>query len=283
MNELEIFKQAGEAFFVHPVKLYVDPLSLVIEEDGLELHFRIRRHNSDSTVGDLVLICDTKVVAGCGLIMTFPDSKTNRAIVVNYKSNACDNHDEAFGRLSILTAAQNLKRDLSKILRDRGMRLVLAVSENNVIGNNGDLPWRIPNDLKHFKKMTLGRTVVMGRKTFESIGSKPLPNRHNVVMSFRVKKFLPDFPNLVQCAGVLATLPTLISATDLEPALIGGAAIIDQAIPYVTRIDLTRIHRNYEGDTRVDLPLDDFREISRDFYPETTDTPPYSFITYFRK
>ena len=122
--------------------------------------------------------------------------------------------------------------------------LVAAVAENGVIGVNGRLPWHLPEDLQHFKRLTLGHPVIMGRKTWESIG-RPLPNRTNIVVSRR-----SDF----QAAGASV-------ASSVEDALalcagsgpvfvIGGSEVYRTALPYAAGLVLTRIRRAYEGDAR---------------------------------
>jgi len=123
------------------------------------------------------------------------------------------------------------------------MEIVVAVAENDVIGRHNALPWHLPADLKHFKALTLGKAVLMGRRTFESIG-KALPGRTNIVMS-RVPGYAP---------------PGAVPAPDLEAArraaagaplmVIGGAEIFRLCLPAVTRIHLTLVHTFVEdGDT----------------------------------
>ena len=124
------------------------------------------------------------------------------------------------------------------------LELVVAVSENDVIGRGNQLPWRLPADLRHFKSLTLGKPVLMGRKTYESIG-KALPGRTNIVLS-RSEEFSPS-----DCV-VVKTLDDARIAAGTEPALmvIGGAEIYRQCLPYASRIHLTLIHAQIEnGDT----------------------------------
>lgn len=121
--------------------------------------------------------------------------------------------------------------------------LVVAMSDNNAIGKNNQLIWHLPADLKHFKKVTSGHTIIMGRKTYDSIG-KPLPNRKNVVITRN--------PAL-EIAGVTITsgLEEALSLDQEEDEVfvIGGAEIFKQALPLASRIYLTRVHATYEADT----------------------------------
>ena len=123
------------------------------------------------------------------------------------------------------------------------LELVVAVAENDVIGRGNQLPWHLPADLRHFKSLTLGKPVLMGRKTYESIG-KALPGRKNIVLS-RAADFSPG-----DCA-VVTTLEAARSAAMGEPALmvIGGAEIYRQCLPLAERIHLTLVHAQIDGDT----------------------------------
>jgi len=124
------------------------------------------------------------------------------------------------------------------------VELALAVAENDVIGRGNRLPWHLPADLRHFKSLTLGKPVLMGRKTYESIG-KALPGRMNIVLS-RSAQFSPR-----DCV-VVKTLDDARVAAGAEAALmvIGGAEIYRQCLPLASRIHLTLIHAQIEdGDT----------------------------------
>jgi dihydrofolate reductase len=156
--------------------------------------------------------------------------------------------------------------------------LICAASENDVIGNNNQLPWHLPADLKRFKKITLGHSILMGRKTFESIG-KPLPGRTNIVIS-RKKE--------LQCCGALVA-ESLDDALTLcrdqaEVFIIGGSEIFQQALPQADQIYLTRIHQTIEGD--IPLFKIDSKEWAQthreDFDPDEANQYRYSFITLKR-
>ena len=121
--------------------------------------------------------------------------------------------------------------------------LVVAASTNNVIGSDGGLPWHLPDDLRHFKRLTTGNPIVMGRRTFESIG-RPLPNRRNIVMTRD-----PDYvaPGCDVVSSVREALD-LLEDTD-EVMIIGGGQVYRDFLPHADRIYLTRVQADVEGDT----------------------------------
>ncbi len=121
------------------------------------------------------------------------------------------------------------------------MIAVAAMSENRVIGRDGKIPWHLPEDFKWFKRLTIGGVILMGRKTYESIGAKPLPQRMNVVLSRTA-----NFPE-VTVVRSLEELDT--SALDCEIFVIGGAEIYRQLLPLCTDLYLTVVKREVEGDT----------------------------------
>lgn len=121
--------------------------------------------------------------------------------------------------------------------------LVAAMAENRVIGRGGGLPWRLPDDLKHFKRLTVDHTVIMGRKTFDEI-KRPLANRRNVIIS-RNRAFRPPSVTVVPSLEEALAL----GATEREVFVIGGGEIYRQALPLADRIYLTVVHAQVEGDT----------------------------------
>lgn len=128
--------------------------------------------------------------------------------------------------------------------------LILAMADNRVIGRDGGLPWHLPADLARFKELTVGHTIVMGRKTFESIG-RPLPRRRSVVLS-------RDPGYRAEGAEVAGSLEEALelAAEDGEVFVIGGAAVLAEALALAERLYLTRVHADVEGDV-VCPPLDD--------------------------
>ena len=123
------------------------------------------------------------------------------------------------------------------------MTLIVAMGQNRVIGKDGQLPWQMPADLKHFKKQTTGKPILMGRKTYESIG-RPLPRRHNIVLT-RNRQFSAEG---VEVIYGLKELEELVSG-DIEIMVIGGAQIYEQCLDAASRIILTVVHGEFEGDT----------------------------------
>jgi dihydrofolate reductase len=123
--------------------------------------------------------------------------------------------------------------------------LVVAVSENGVIGVEGGLPWRLPADLAHFKAVTMGHPIVMGRKTWESIG-RPLPGRTNIVVSGQ-----PGYeaPGCKVASSFEAALAAAVDTDADEVMIIGGSALYAAALPRADRILLTRVHGVVDGDT----------------------------------
>lgn len=160
--------------------------------------------------------------------------------------------------------------------------LVVARADNGVIGNDGGMPWHLPGDLKHFKRVTVGKPCIMGRKTFESIG-RPLPGRHNIVMT-RDEDW--------EAEGVTraANLAEAIAAAGLDPRsrakevmVIGGAEIYAQALPAATRIELTEVHAAPGGDTVFPALGDGWIETARERHEGPDGQPDYSFITLERR
>jgi dihydrofolate reductase len=125
------------------------------------------------------------------------------------------------------------------------LSLIVAVAENGVIGHNNQLIWHLPNDLKQFKRLTTGHCIIMGRKTFESIG-KPLPNRTSIIISRNLELKIDG------CITVDSLENAILFAKQIEDEeafIIGGAEIYRLALPIVDKIYLTEVHHTYEGDT----------------------------------
>jgi dihydrofolate reductase len=131
----------------------------------------------------------------------------------------------------------------------RPLALVACVANGGVLGLDGGMPWHIPEDLRHFKRVTSGHAVVMGRKTHASIG-RPLPGRRNIVVT---RDAALDAPGC-ETATSLDRALELAWERDEEPRVIGGAAIYREALPRITRVFLTRLHRDVAGD--VFFPLE---------------------------
>jgi dihydrofolate reductase len=162
---------------------------------------------------------------------------------------------------------------------DAPIELVVAAAENDVIGRGGQLPWHLPADLKHFKSLTVGKSILMGRKTYESIG-KALPNRTNLVMS-RIARSAPAGCQLV---GTLEEARGL--AVDPPLMVIGGAEVYRLSMPVARRIHLTLVHTRIEdGDTFfADWRGAQWREMHRERHEaDAKNAYAYSFITLDRQ
>jgi dihydrofolate reductase len=146
--------------------------------------------------------------------------------------------------------------------------LVVAVAENGIIGREGNLPWRIPSDLKTFRRMTMGKPVVMGRKTFQSIG-KPLDGRDNIVVT-RDPLFAADGVSTMSSLAEALTLAKGLARTRGvdEVMVIGGAEIFNAALPYAQRMYWTEIHASPAGDVSFARPDPEiWREVRREPLP----------------
>ena len=155
--------------------------------------------------------------------------------------------------------------------------LVVAMDEAGTIGRDGALPWRLPEDLRHFRRLTLGKTVLMGRKTWDSLG-KPLEGRRNWVLS-RDPSFRPAG------AEAFVSLDQALAAhREGDLVVIGGAEIYRQALPLADTVHLTRVHARVQGDTRFpEWPADRFRQTARVDHPaDARHAHAFSFITLER-
>lgn len=135
------------------------------------------------------------------------------------------------------------------------------MDENGLIGANGGLPWRLPADLRHFKRRTIGKPILMGRRTFDSIG-RALPGRDNLVLTRDVDFAAPG----VRCvAGFRQAREIAREAGAKELMVIGGARVYELALPGAKRIYLTRVHEAFEGDTRFPaIDWDEWVQVRRD-------------------
>ena len=168
--------------------------------------------------------------------------------------------------------------------------IICAVAANGVIGRDHRLPWRLPADLKRFKALTMGHPIIMGRKTFESLGT-PLPGRTNIVVTRQEGLVVPPplaaathQPGFKACGAL--TAPSLAAALELaaddpDVFVIGGATVYAEALGLADRIYLTEIRQPFVGDTY--MPIIDrtaWRETAREDHPADAETPfAYSFVT----
>jgi dihydrofolate reductase len=126
--------------------------------------------------------------------------------------------------------------------------LVVAMADNGVIGVDGRIPWRIPDDMRHFKTLTLGKPCIMGRKTWESLPKKPLPGRTNIVVT-RDRSF--EAGGAVILHSLDDALRRAAGENPAETIIIGGAEIYNAVLPRAHRIHLTEVHGEFAGDTRL--------------------------------
>lgn len=163
--------------------------------------------------------------------------------------------------------------------------LVAAIGDNSVIGRDGQLPWRLKSDLQHFRKVTMNRPVVMGRKTYESIG-KPLPGRTNIVLT-------RDLALVVRGAVLATSLDAALSFARSDAAkrgvdeimVIGGSDIFSAMMPMADRLEITHIHASPEGDTLFP-PIDEavWQQVSReDHFAGPDDDADFTLATYVRR
>lgn len=153
--------------------------------------------------------------------------------------------------------------------------LIYARAANGAIGLDGDLPWRLPADLKRFKALTMGKPMIMGRKTFESLPGL-LPGRRHIVLT-------RDTGWAAAGSEVAHTPEAALALAGGESdmvAIIGGAAVFDLFLPLATHVELTQIHADYEGDTFMPPLGPEWVEAAREDHAAEGDTPAFAFLTY---
>lgn len=162
------------------------------------------------------------------------------------------------------------------------MTIIAAIDENNAIGKDNQLLWHLSKDLKRFKSLTQNHTIIMGRKTFESLG-RPLPNRINVVISSNPEYEVPE--NVILLSSLSEAMETA-HINDVNPYIIGGGTIYEQALDYVDILELTLVHTQVK-DADTYFPKIDFSKWDKIFeeFHGKDDNQPYdfSFLTYQRK
>lgn len=158
---------------------------------------------------------------------------------------------------------------------------IVAMDENRVIGKNNQLPWHLPEDLKYFKKVTMGHPIIMGRKTFESIG-RPLPGRENIIVT-RQTSYKQEGCTVLNSIEEL--LGYCAQNESEEYFVIGGAEIFKEILSAADRLYITFIHKEFEGDTFFpSLNMDEWALTSQEKGPENEKNPYfYEFLKYDRK
>ena len=160
-------------------------------------------------------------------------------------------------------------------MSDQELFLSYARAANGTIGRDNGLPWHIPADLRHFKALTIGKAMVMGRKTFESFPA-PLPGRRHIVLT-RDRGWLAAGAEVAHSAGQALDL-----AGPGEVAIVGGAEIYALFEPRALRIELTEVHADFAGDTVMAEPGPEWREVAREEHPAEAGRPAFAFVTLNR-
>ncbi|MBD3202895.1 dihydrofolate reductase [Candidatus Woesearchaeota archaeon] len=153
--------------------------------------------------------------------------------------------------------------------------VIAAVSENNVIGKDGKMPWHIPEDLKRFKELTINNTIIMGHKTYKSLPVKPLKNRENIVLS---RKKNLSYPGIIVLNSFEESIKYCKTNNRKKVFFIGGKKIYEYGLKIAHRLELTRVHKDYNGDTYFPVV-----NLTKWKLVKTIDHNNYSFLTYIRK
>jgi len=153
--------------------------------------------------------------------------------------------------------------------------IIAAVSKNNVIGKDNKIPWYIKEDFLHFKELTTGFPIVMGKNTYLSLPKRPLPNRTNIVLTFKEDDFIDE---KIIIKNSLEDAINFGHSINEKIYIIGGASIYKQSIEIATKLEITRIDQEYQGDTFFpEIDLDVWKIIKEEKHSS------YSFLTYIRK
>ena len=163
---------------------------------------------------------------------------------------------------------------------NKNISIIVAIAENRAIGNNNELLWRLSEDLKRFKKITSGHTVIMGRNTFLSLPKGALPNRKNIVIS-DVKD--EQFEGCLMASSVPEAMAEI--GEKEEAFIIGGGMVYKQFLPHATRLYLTMVHHSFDADTFFpEINYDEWEEKERSFHPaDEKNEYDHTFILYKRK
>jgi dihydrofolate reductase len=167
--------------------------------------------------------------------------------------------------------------------------LIAALDRNGVIGAGGDIPWRLPADMRHFKALTLGKPVIMGRRTYESIG-RPLVDRHNIVVTRNRTYRAPGCTIVHSIAEALEVAALEVAALEAagdeaEVMVIGGAHLYRQLLPQVDRLYLTYLDASFAGDTTFPpFDADEWQVVSEEAHaPDKRNPYPYRFVVLARR
>tara|TARA_B100001559_G_scaffold279876_1_gene252627 strand:+ start:104 stop:610 length:507 start_codon:yes stop_codon:yes gene_type:complete len=157
--------------------------------------------------------------------------------------------------------------------------IIVAYASNYVIGKDGKLPWHIPADLKYFKELTYGSPIIMGRKTFESIG-RPLPGRHNIIITRNSEYTCDSCVVVFDIQGAIKEANNFAREYDCgEIFIIGGAEIYRQSMDYIDKAYITEVHADFDGDAVFDISdFSKWQETSRVYHSNEAMDLPYSFV-----
>lgn len=161
----------------------------------------------------------------------------------------------------------------------------IAIAENGVIGKDNAMPWRLSSDLRRLKAMTMGKPVIMGRKTWESFPKRPLLGRPNLIVTRDADYDAPGGEVFTSVDEAVARGEALAGELDVdEVVILGGAQIYQALLPRATRIYLTEVHASPDGDTRFTFDRSDWREVTRERHEAgEKDSAPYSYVLYERR
>ncbi len=155
--------------------------------------------------------------------------------------------------------------------------IIVAIAENNAIGKNNDLLWHISGDLKRFKEITTGHTIIMGRKTYLSLPKRPLPNRRSIVISDIANECIPDVDVVDSIENAMK-----IADKDKENFIIGGGMVYKQFLPLANKIYLTVVHKEYDADIYFpEINYEDWEIQNKEEHLEHE--PPFSYLTLIKK
>ncbi len=157
----------------------------------------------------------------------------------------------------------------------RDIFIIIARARDGTIALGGDVPWKISNDLRRFKALTMGRPMIMGRKTFDALPGL-LPGRRHIVLTRQKDWSAPG-------AEVAATVEQALEiAGPGDLAVIGGAEIVELFLPHATRLELTEVHEDTGGDVLMPAPGPEWREVAREAHPAQGGHPAYDFVSWER-
>lgn len=200
------------------------------------------------------------------------------ALVAKQKERIAQLETEVTSKEPVVSQKSSIEEKKNSVIK--GMTMIVAAAENDVIGKDNQLLWHLSADLQRFKSLTSGHCIIMGRKTFESF-SKPLPNRTHIVISRQSNYSVP--PGVIVVDNLMDALDA--AKGDPQPFVIGGGEIYKQAMPYASKIELTRVHGSFEADTyfpKIDMNV--WKEVDNTFHSKDAQHEySFNFITYERK